>query len=80
MRYSLVAEWKNSWKWFSVHVGVIIAVLPELYANVEVFQGFLSERGFQHLTAVLGVLSLIATLHKKSGETVKPPTSSRKKK
>lgn len=60
----LVPEWKRSWRWFSVQLASLMAIMPVVYEYAEAFQGLLSESAFRKFMAVLGLLTIIARVVK----------------
>lgn len=60
----LVKDWRQSWKWLSVHAAVACSVAPVLYEHLDVVQTYLSPRAFHWTQFALGVLVIIARLVK----------------
>lgn len=52
----LVEDWKQSYKWLSVHIATVMALLNGLQASLGQVQGFLSPTQLAVTNAVLGVL------------------------
>ena len=52
----LVSDWKDAWKWLSVHIATILTVLNALQASMLQIQGFLTPTQLALVNAVLGVL------------------------
>ncbi len=52
----LVEDWKQAYKWFSVHIAVIMALLNALQASVVQVQAFITPTQLAVTNAVLGVL------------------------
>lgn len=52
----LVDDWKECWKWLSVHIATILTVLNALQASLLQIQGFLTPQQLAVVNAVLGVL------------------------
>lgn len=52
----LVDDWKQSYKWLSVHIATIMALLNALQASVVQVQGFITPTQLAYTNAVLGVL------------------------
>lgn len=51
----LVEDWKQAYKWFSVNIALIMAVLNGLQATVSQVQGFITPTQLAVTNAVLGV-------------------------
>lgn len=51
----LVPDWKEAWKWFSVHAAVILAVINAAQASVPYVQSLLSPVQFAVVNAGLGI-------------------------
>ena len=58
----MVSDWKNAWKWLSIHAAVITALIGVLQATLPYFQGMLTGPQFGALTAFCGVATIIARL------------------
>lgn len=52
----LVPDWKDGWKWLSVHIATILTVVNALQASVLQFQGFMTPQQLAITNAVLGLL------------------------
>lgn len=52
----LVEDWKEAYKWLSVHMAAILTIVNALQASVVQFQGFLTPQQLAVTNAVLGVL------------------------
>lgn len=52
----LVENWRESWKWLSVHIATVLTVLNALQASLLQVQGFLSPTHLAVVNAVLGVM------------------------
>ena len=52
----LVPDWKDAWKWLSVHIATILTVVNALQASVLQFQGFMTPQQLAVTNAVLGLL------------------------
>lgn len=52
----LVEDWKEAYKWFSIHIAAIMALLNALQASVPHVQAFLTPGQLAVTNAVLGVL------------------------
>ena len=62
----LVENWKEAYKWLSVHVAAVMATLNALQATVPQVQAFLSPQQVAVTNAVLGVLVIWARLIQQS--------------
>jgi hypothetical protein len=60
----MVENWKDAWKWLSIHAATITAVLGALQATLPYFQGMLTPSQFGILMASCGVLTIWARLVK----------------
>ena len=58
----LVWNWKDAWKWLSIHAGVLTAVIGALQASLPYFQGLISPTAFGWITAGCGVAVIWARL------------------
>ncbi len=62
----LADEWRQAWKWFTVQLGIIIAVAPEIYEQTrQMLDGWLPPAVFHHMMALLGILVILNTVKKK---------------
>lgn len=52
----LVPDWKDAWKWLSVHIATILTVINALQASLLQVQGFLTPTQLAVTNAVLGML------------------------
>lgn len=59
----LVTDWKNCWKWLSVHVAVLIVLLNTAQVMLPEFRAFLSPLTFTSINAALGVFVVLARLY-----------------
>ena len=66
MRLRLVDDWKRCWKWFSVHMVILLTAIPEVYDAFPALQDYLAPDLFRRLMLLLGVLTLIARVLKQS--------------
>lgn len=64
----LAEEWRHAWKWLTVQLGAVVAVAPEIYEQVRGMQSFISDSTFNHIMAGLGVLVVLNTVKKKTGD------------
>ena len=55
-----VSDWREGWRWLSVHVMALCAIMPEVYENADFLQYVVSESQFRHLMAALGLLALLS--------------------
>lgn len=51
----LVEDWKESYKWLSIHIAAVIGALNALQATVPYVQGILTQGQLGALNAVLAV-------------------------
>ena len=56
MKIRFVENWKDAWKWFSVHVATVLTVLNTLQATVPQVQAFISPTQLAVINSTLGVL------------------------
>lgn len=61
----LVDDWKQSWKWIQMQALAILAIAPELYAQVGAMQAYVAPETFRRSMAVLGVLVMVNAVRKK---------------
>ena len=58
----MVQDWKSGWKWFSVHIAAMIAILNALVASLSYLQEIITPTQFASANAVLGILVIMARL------------------
>jgi hypothetical protein len=58
----MVPDWKDAWKWLSVHVAIVIAVVNAAQIILPQFQGLLPPDAFTWINAGLGVAVIVARL------------------
>lgn len=58
----MVSDWKDAWKWMSVHVAVIIALVNAAQVMLPQFQALLPANVFAWANAGLGVLVIVVRL------------------
>lgn len=57
----LVDNWKSAWKWYSVHIMLVIVALPEIWAYFpQEFKDSLPPHALMYITSVLGVSAILA--------------------
>ena len=59
---ALVSDWKQAWKWFSMHIAMVIAVLNAATASVAQLQALIPADKLVIANAVLGVAMIFARL------------------
>jgi len=52
----LVDDWKQAWKWFSVHIATVMALVNGLQASVPYVQNLLTPTQLAVTNAILGML------------------------
>ena len=52
----LVEDWKQAYKWFSVHIATLMALLNAAQASVPHIQGFITPGQLAVTNAVLGIM------------------------
>lgn len=62
MPMNLVPDWRQSWKWLSLHITSVIVALNGLQAASYHLFGILSAQQIGAINATLGVLVVIARL------------------
>lgn len=60
----LVENWRSAWRWFSVQLLTVLAIMPTLYDNAEIFQQFFTPTAFHALMSILAVLAALGRLVK----------------
>lgn len=67
MRFTLELEedWKSAWKWLQTQLGVLIAVAPMLYSNLEPIREVVPSWAYQTIVGLLGALVVLNALRKK---------------
>lgn len=63
----MVSDWKDAWKWFSVHVAVVIALVNAAQTLLPQFQALMSPATFAYINAALGVLVIVARITSQGG-------------
>ena len=59
----LVENWKSAWKWYSVHIMVVIVALPEIWGYFpQEFKESLPTHALTGLTTFLGISAIVARL------------------
>lgn len=58
----MVENWKDAWKWLSVHVALVIAVVNAAQVMLPQFQALLPPDTFTWINAGLGVAVIVARL------------------
>lgn len=66
----LVEDWKDSWKWLSVHIATVMAVFNGLQASVPYVQNLLSPTQLAVVNAVLGIGVVWGRLVQQGGSNV----------
>ena len=56
----MVPDWKDAWKWMSVHVAVVISLVNVAQTMMPHFQALLTPTQFALVNAGLGVAVIIA--------------------
>ena len=70
----LVSDWKECWKWLSVHAGALIAILGAAQASLPYLQASIPPNVFAGITSGLGILVIVArVIHQGGAETVAGP-------
>lgn len=62
---NLQEEWKRCWRWLSVHLAALAMFAPDIYANSDILQHFLTDQQFHIAQKVLGALVLWSIVRKK---------------
>jgi len=58
----MIENWKDAWKWMSVHVALVIAVVNAAQGLLPQFQALLPANAFAWANAGLGVLVIVVRL------------------
>ena len=59
----LVDNWKSAWKWYSIHIMVVIVALPEIWGYFpQEFKDSLPPHALAGLTTFLGISAIVARL------------------
>jgi hypothetical protein len=61
---TLIPEWKQAWKFFSVQVGIIFAIAAGLYAELPALREYLSPETFARLSGILAFVAIVARIIK----------------
>jgi hypothetical protein len=59
---ALVSDWKQAWKWFSVHIALVVAALNAASASMVQLQSIIPADKLVIINAVLGVALIFARL------------------
>ena len=62
----LIENWREAWKWFSVHIAAIMATLNALQATVPQIQAFLTPTQVAYINAALGIMVIWGRLIQQS--------------
>lgn len=54
----LHGDFKQAWKWLSVHIAAACAMLPEIYEHADILQDYLEPNIFHHVMFVLGLAAI----------------------
>lgn len=58
----MVSDWKDCWKWFSIHAALLITLVNAAQSMLPQFQALMSPSAFGYANAVLGVLVIVGRL------------------
>ena len=58
----MVNDWKNCWKWFSIHAALIIMLVNTAQQLLPQFAAMMSPATFAWVNAALGVLVIVGRL------------------
>ena len=61
---TLIPEWKQAWKFFSVQLGILFAIAAGLYAELPELREYLSPQTFARLSGILAFIAIIARVIK----------------
>lgn len=57
--FKLIPEWKEAYKWFSVHGALIVTAASTTYAYAGAFQSFVSPTAYAAIMAILGIVIIV---------------------
>lgn len=63
----LVNDWQQGWKWFSIHISVLISALNAAQASIPYVQQLLTPTQLAWTNAGLGILIICARLVSQGG-------------
>ena len=55
----LIPEWKEAYKWFSVHGAMIVTAASSTYAYADAFRSFVPPQVYGYLMAALGLTIIV---------------------
>lgn len=61
---SLIPEWKQAWKFFSVQIGVLFAIAAGFYAELPALREYLSPEMFARVSGILAFIAILARIVK----------------
>lgn len=69
----LVTNWRQAWKWYSVHIMILIVSLPELWGYFpQEFKDSLPPDALKYVMMFLGVSAILARLFSQEKPNVEP--------
>ena len=65
----MISDWKDAWKWMSVHVAIVIALVNAAQIMLPQFQALLPPDTFTWINAGLGVAVIVARMIPQGSQT-----------
>lgn len=63
MKLKLVQNWRSAWKWYSVHIMIVIVALPEIWSYFpQEFKDSLPPGALKYAMMFLGVSAILARM------------------
>lgn len=63
MKLRLVQNWRSAWKWYSIHIMIVIVALPEIWSYFpQEFKDSLPPGVFKYAMMFLGVSAILARM------------------
>ena len=63
MKLKLVQNWRSAWKWYSVHIMIVIVALPEIWSYFpQEFKDSLPPGTLKYSMMFLGVSAILARM------------------
>lgn len=64
--FKLHENWKSAWKWFQVQAGILIAAAPQVFGQVALLKGYVSDATMHNVMSAVGVLLVVNAIRKKT--------------
>lgn len=64
---NLIPEWRDAWKWYSVHAATVVVVLAALSEALPFVSAFIPQTAYSLIYAGLGVAVIVGRLTSQPG-------------